>query len=355
MRPPTPILSTVCQYIFRGSDAQPGASDSVGCTAGGGLSSRRNRRIRLMLTESWLITGASGQLGGHLLRRLAAEDPQPRILALAGQGSVLPGVAAARIDLRNRDELKRTALEFRPTHILHVGALTSVTDAYQRPYDARRINTEATGVLVCAAAECAARLVFVSTDMVFDGRQAPYSEIAPTDPPSEYGRSKAAAERLLARCERALVVRVPLMYGFPCTPRPSTFVQQITALRERQPLRLFTDEYRSPVWVADAARALIALARSGLCDGPRRPRAGHDGIIHVAGPERLSRYEMGVRFARLLGIPDPVLEPVSRLSFDAAEPRPADLSLSAERFARLFPELTPGPIRAAVFAGLPGA
>jgi dTDP-4-dehydrorhamnose reductase len=261
------------------------------------------------------------------------------------------GVETARIDLRDEDALRRCVADFRPTHILHVGALTSVADAFERPADARAINATATGVLACAAAECGARLVYSSTDMVFDGCAAPYREGDPVSPPGEYGRSKAAGERLVAGCDRALIVRIPLLYGFPLTDRPSTLVQQVAALRQRTPLRLFTDEHRTPVWVVDAARALIALARSGLCDGPRRPAAGHDGVIHLAGPERLSRFEMVERFARLLGIADPALAPVSRLSIDAAEPRPADLSLLGERFARLFPECAPGPIRKGVFAG----
>ena len=111
---------------------------------------------------------------------------------------------------------------------------------------------------------------------------------------------------------------------------------------EGRPLRLFTDEFRTPIWLADAAIALIALARSD-----------QTGIIHVAGPKRLSRYEMVEQVARLLNIPEPQLVPTSRLSTDAPEPRPADLSLDGSRFVTLFPNLAPGPIRAEVFSNQP--
>ena len=116
-------------------------------------------------------------------------------------------------------------------------------------------------------------------------------------------------------------------------------MKQIAALRSGEPLRLFTDEYRTPVWLADAARALIGLARSELTE-----------IIHVTGPERLSRLEMIEQFARLMGVADAKLKTASRLSVDAPEPRPEDLSLDGSRLAQLFPGLGPGPIRAEVFA-----
>lgn len=295
-----------------------------------------------MRTEKWLVTGASGQLGGHLLRLLDGDARVARVLALAGRNASPPTQAeTARIDLRDQDALIAAVRAFAPHFVVHAGAMTAVGDAFKNPDDALRVNAAATEALADAAAACGARLVFTSTDMVFDGCLAPYSEDSPPSPTSVYGRSKVAAERMLARFPRALAVRIPLMYGHPCTPRPTTFVQQLTALSANAPLNLFVDEYRTPVWVVDAARALIGLARSGLCDAPRRPATGFDGLIHVAGPERLSRLEMIQRAARLLGLPTASIRGVSRLSISASEPRPADLSLWSRCFGRVFPDLAP--------------
>lgn len=294
-----------------------------------------------MSTQRWLISGASGQLGGHVLAQLAAETSAPEIMALAGSGPVVDaGVAVQRVDLGDTAALRGCARSFRPTHIVHLGALTAVADAHARPRAAERVNVGATRVLAETAAELRARLVFTSTDMVFDGAAAPYRESDPPTPVSHYGRTKAAAEQALATVERALTVRVPLMYGFSRTPRETTFARQIAALRNNDPLRLFTDEFRTPIWLADAAAAIIALARSDLT-----------GVIHVAGRERLSRFEMVERFAGVLGIAEPNLVATSRLSIASSEPRPADLSLDGTRLVELFPSLAPGPIRAAVFAG----
>ena len=293
-----------------------------------------------MMRQRWLVTGASGQLGGHLLRQLAREADSSNLLGLAPKGKDLAGGArAARVDLDDSDALRHAITEFRPDFVLHVGAMTAVGECYTQPEAARRVNVAATRMLAEATAEYGGRLVYSSTDMVFAGNRAPYRESDSPGPLSHYGRTKLAAEQELAKFERALTVRLPLMYGFPCTRRETTFVKQIAALRRGRPLRLFTDEYRTPVWLADAARALIGLARSELT-----------GVVHVTGPERLSRFEMVERLARLLGIGDAQLEAASRLSVDATEPRPEDLSLDGTRLADLSPKLVPGPIRAEVFA-----
>ena len=292
-----------------------------------------------MSAQRWLITGASGQLGSHVVRQLATEGRGVTILALARQPDVgTEGVAVRQAELADLDALYAAVTEFKPTHVAHLGAMTAVGDCHRQPAVAERVNIEATRVLAVAAA--GARFVFSSTDMVFDGEAAPYGEADLPRPLSHYGRTKAAAEQALADIPNTLVVRIPLLYGFPRSRRQTTFVQQIAALRAGQPLRLFSDEHRTPVWLADAARAVIGLARSGL-----------SGVIHVSGPQRLSRYELLARCADLLGLPARHLVAVSRLDIAAAEPRPADLSLDGRRFAEAFPQLVPGPLHADALAG----
>lgn len=296
-----------------------------------------------MSADRWLITGASGQLGGHVVRRLAADGERAHVLALSRSRVVrVAGVEARQVDLGDTEALVDCVGSYGPTHVIHVGAVTSVTQAHADPQTACRVNTLATQRLAQCAADCGARLVFSSTDMVFDGEAAPYGENDPPKPLSHYGRTKAEAEQLLTEFERTLVVRLPLMYGYPCERRETTFVRQIVALRAGEPLRLFADEFRTPIWLADAAASLIELARSEVT-----------GLLHVAGPQRLSRYQMVEEFARLLGVRNAKLEPASRLSIAAAEPRPADLSLDGSRFTAMFPHLTPGPIRAEALVQAP--
>ncbi|MGE0482082.1 MAG: NAD(P)-dependent oxidoreductase [Phycisphaerae bacterium] len=293
------------------------------------------------MNGKWLITGASGQLGGHVIRELLRRDADARIHAVVapsnGAGHIA-GVELVRLDLREEPAIRDTLRAVRPTIIVHAGAMTAVADAYNDPAGAQRVNVDATRVIAEQAVALGARLVFTSTDMVFGGDRAPYREDDPPAPLSTYGRSKAAAEPFVRAAPRGLVVRAPLMYGFPLTPRNTTFGQQVAALREGRLQRMFTDEYRTVAWLADVARALLVLATSDLT-----------GTVHIAGPERLSRLQMVERYAACLGVA-PVIEPISRLSILTPEPRPADLSLDGSRFAAMFPAFAPGPIRAEAFA-----
>ncbi len=163
---------------------------------------------------------------------------------------------------------------------------------------------------------------------MFDGERGWYRESASPAPLSVYGRSKADAEAAVQSVPNGVVARVSLMYGPTLTGRPSFFDQQVTALRERRPFNLFSDEWRTPLDLATAARALLEIARSDLA-----------GTVHIGGPERMSRLEMGQRIARCLDLDPSVYVPTTRAASSFAEPRPRDTSLDSSRWRELFPEL----------------
>ncbi|MBL8878012.1 MAG: SDR family oxidoreductase [Phycisphaerales bacterium] len=290
--------------------------------------------------DRWLITGASGLLGAHVLRALRRARPDAHIHTWTGRAAapIAPGVLAAVVDLITPDSIVASVRTIRPNYVIHTAAMTAVSDAFARPDHAMRVNRDATAVLAEVTDACGGRLLYTSTDMVFDGDAAPYSESSSPRPVSQYGRSKLAGEQAALSIRDSLVVRIPLLYGLPVSPRASTFAAQIAALQRGEALRLFVDEFRTPIWVEDAARALVALALADVT-----------GLIHTAGPERLSRFELIQQAAHALRVDAPRLEAVSRLSIIAAEPRPADLSLDGRRFVRGFPECAPRPLSAAVF------
>lgn len=282
----------------------------------------------------WLVTGATGQLGGHVVRLLLSRGAEA--VAWVGRGGpAIPGAECHVVDLSDADRVERALREARPTHVLHVGAMTAVGDVYADPEMGRRVNVEATRALAEGAAEEGARMVYVSTDMVFDGEGAPYTEGDEPRPLSLYGRSKLDGERHVLRFRGHAVLRIPLMYGYAVSPRGTTFSRQVEALRRGERMELFEDEFRTPVWLGDAAAALVGLAESGEV-----------GVWHLAGPERVSRLELVRRIARGLGLPEGGLVGVSRRSVDFPEPRPADLSLDGAKFNARFPALAPRAISA---------
>ncbi len=290
--------------------------------------------------KRWLITGATGQLGGHILRHLSLRSDNQEILAISRSPLSADFPASRIIDLVEKDKLANCIAEYKPTHIIHTGAITAVNEAYTNPKLAEKINVDATRIIAESRNPRDCRMAFTSTDMVFDGSSPPYSEDSSPAPLSQYGKSKLMAERTLESMPNTLTVRLPLMYGFAATGRLTTFASQIQNLKEGKPQNLFTDEFRTPIWLSDAAAALIALATSEIT-----------GILHLGGAQRLSRFDMLTECARILEVQSPVFVETSRLSVESPEPRPEDLSLDSSRFLKLMPELAPGPIRREVFEG----
>jgi dTDP-4-dehydrorhamnose reductase len=272
----------------------------------------------------WLITGASGQLGGYLLRELAASG-EPIVAWSGSPRGPLFGVDLRPVDLANPDGVAAAFREARPEGIVHAAALAMVRDCYRDPERARQVNTRGTEILAELAAAAGARFVLTSTDLVFDGERGHYREDDPPGPLSVYGRTKAAAEGPTLAAG-GVVARVSLLYGPTLVGRPAFFGEQVMALRAGKPVTLFEDEWRTPLSLETAVRALLAVARSDF-----------RGVLHVGGPERLSRLEMGRRLAAYLGVDSSVIRVARREEFAAPEPRPRDTSLDSGRWRRLFP------------------
>jgi len=284
-----------------------------------------------------LITGASGQLGGYLARELRAlgEDT----VAWSGSRSgELFGVRLVPVDLRDLDRLTSCYREVNPSWVIHAAAVSRVDTCYEDYALARQVNVDGTARLAELAAENGARLTFVSTDLVFDGQVGNYGEDDQATPLSRYGQSKLAAEEVTARFPQHVIARVSLLYGPALNSQPTLFfAQQLRALREGTPMKLFEDEWRTPLSLQHAARGLIELAKSDC--------SGH---LHMGGPERMSRFEMGQRLAAVIGADPSMLEPVRQASVATPEPRPRDVSLNSQRWCELFPNSQPATFETAL-------
>jgi dTDP-4-dehydrorhamnose reductase len=272
-----------------------------------------------------LLTGASGQLGAYLLRQLSVEGLPVTAWSGTRRGRLF-SFDLEPVDLSDLDQITSAFGRARPTAVIHAAAISTIADCRRDPAWARRINTRGSAVLADLCRQAAARLMFISTDLVFDGERGGYREQDPTCPLSIYGQTKAAAEPLILAVPGSVVVRTSLLLGPTLIGRPVFFDEQVAALRERRTLNLFTDEWRSPFGLAPAARALLAILRSEF-----------RGILHVGGPERLSRHDMGLRLAAYLSVDPSAIVPVERNSIPSAEPRPRDTSLDSSLWRKLFP------------------
>ena len=273
------------------------------------------------MQQRYLVTGATGYVGESLLRSLPVQAPGGPVLGL-GWTRELPGARIVRLDLRDAGAVRKLLREFLPTAVFHCAAATEVADCEKDPAAARAHIVEATRHLLdgLSAEAPGATIAALSTDVVFDGERGMYREEDEARPLSVYGRLKLESERLVLRHPGGLVLRSSLIFGRRGTHKGTFLAWMIDTLAGGRPLTLFEDELRTPVFVEDLGRAMIAMVR-------RRQR----GLWHAGGPERLSRVEMGRVVCRAFSFDESLIRAVRLADSTYPAPRPRDVSLDSSR------------------------
>lgn len=255
-----------------------------------------------------LVTGGRGYLGHALLR-----SAEPPVVAthLNSPAAPAPGAEWLRLDVRDPAAVERAFAGVRPAAVINTAYRPEERDAWAT-------NAVGAANVARAAARAGARLVHVSTDLVFDGSATrPYTEEDEPIPGTPYGRSKLEGERKVqAGNPDALVVRTSLMVGGGEPGRQEQMV--LAAARGESDIAFFEDERRSPVLVDDLAAALVELAGRQ-----------ESGLLHVAGPEAVSRYELACLIAAAHGLASARLRR-DRLAGSGMQ-RPANCVLDSSR------------------------
>jgi dTDP-4-dehydrorhamnose reductase len=283
-----------------------------------------------------LVTGASGRLGAYLLDRLSATVHH--VAAWSGTTSGRrAGIQLRSVDLTNERAVEAALMETDPDVVIHAAAISSAAEVHRDPGHGRAVNVAATGFVADWASARKRRLVFTSTDLVFDGSRSWYHESDSAEPILEYGRTKRAAEPLVLATHRGVVARLSLLFGPARCGTPSDFDRCLTAAARGEPQSFFEDEFRTPLDYRTAATILVRLVESEVT-----------GIVHVGGPERLSRFELMRRAVRACGMDPALIRPNRRADRPFPEPRPADVSLDTTRLANIFSDVDRPNVEAAL-------
>ena len=276
-----------------------------------------------------LITGAGGFLGSVALHH-AVSLPGVSVTALRSGTQRLPlSVTTNEIFLDESSSLAHLTAALHPntpSHILHIGALSSPEACEKDPVAAERSNVTLTKILCEYAGHIGAHITFVSTDLIFGATKAPVGGFKPEDPPSPssvYSTTKLAAEKLVLESGRGAVARVSLIYGHSPSPAKGVLGWIERSFKEGTPVSLFHDEFRTPIHVQDVATALLSIARLKLL-----------GRWHCGGPARLSRVEFGEKIAEALGYDATLIVPSSRQDPLIHPARPEDVSLDSSKLTQ---------------------
>lgn len=254
-----------------------------------------------------VVTGSGGQLGSDLCRMLAHDTVIPKDLP---EFDLTQPAAEAQIQ------------EARPDVVVHAGAYTDVDGAERTPDLAMAVNRDGTARVARAAARVGARLIYVSTDYVFDGTATvPYTELDAPNPINAYGRSKWEGEQaVLTSGADALVVRTAWLYGF----HGKNFVKSIMDAARRQPgLRVVSDQRGCPTFAADLASALVDLMAKSV-----------SGVIHVTNRGDCTWHEFAQAIVGELGLAIPVA-PISTQEAGRVAKRPRFSVLNQDRLMSL--------------------
>jgi dTDP-4-dehydrorhamnose reductase len=268
-----------------------------------------------------LVTGAGGLLGGRLAVLLARRH---HVIAGVHDAPGPEGLEAIAFDLGSPVSVEACLERGKPDAVLHSAALADADRCEADPERATALNLRATESLARLCAGRGVRLVALSTDMVLGGEKPFSSETDAPSPLLVYGRTKLMAEAaVLASATDATVLRVALVHGRGHGARRTASEAIADALRGGRRLRLFTDQHRTPVDPESVADAVDRILERGAA-----------GLFHVGGAERLSRYELGIRVAALLGLPADRIDPVTQSEGRQGARRPADVSLDCSRARR---------------------
>lgn len=287
------------------------------------------------------VTGAGGLIG-HACVTVAGvgvgehgREPWVRGTGTDRFGGRVRPLTRVEVDLADFRAVERLFARERPTGVIHCAARSRSPACQADPAGARIQNVEVTRRLAELAADLP--MVFLSTDLVFDGRrdgaEGGYREDDAVNPLSVYAETKVEAESWVRRNPRHAIVRTSLNFG-RSPSGPGAFNEELAAAwRAGRVVDLFVDEFRCPIAAVETARRLWALLDSG-----------QGGVFHLAGSERLSRYEIGRLVAEDLRRSDPDLEMPMRagsLAGYSGAPRAPDTTLDCSKLAALLGEPMP--------------
>lgn len=263
-----------------------------------------------------LITGANGMLGQELVRQMGRK-PEYDVLATGRDAEPRfsgGSCGYTRLDIGNPESVERLFADFAPDVVINCAAMTQVDACETERETCWQINAVAVETLAACCRQYGARLIQISTDFIFDGKEGPYREDARPEPLSYYGRSKLAGENYArgAGTDRWAIVRTVLVFGNTHDTR-SHFVSWVNReLSAGRSIRVVTDQWRTPTWTVDLADAVERIVRFRK-----------SGVFHVSGRDFLSVNAFAHLIAETAGLDTSLIKEADSSSFSQPAERPA--------------------------------
>jgi dTDP-4-dehydrorhamnose reductase len=246
-----------------------------------------------------LVTGASGLLGSKIIKLFKSDYEMVGTFNL--HPFELAGVETVFMDITNPSQTIEIILRHSPDLVIHAAAYRDLDHCEQHPGAAWKVNVDGTRNVVNGCNEAGSKLVFISTDMVFNEKpEGMYQESSELNPMNYYGKSKVEAEKITMTNDQNVVARISLLYGWHILNFRSDFVGWvIDNVKNEQTVKLFTDQYRNVTFTDHVAEAIIDIFNKSK-----------SGIYHIAGNECINRFEFGQKICKVFELNEQYIKPV---------------------------------------------
>jgi dTDP-4-dehydrorhamnose reductase len=269
--------------------------------------------------EKLLVTGANGLLGNKIIE-LAVRDYE--VIPLHHSRPLLSN--SLEVNIADQEKLLGIFRKLRPDAVIHAAAETNVDKCETQKEHAWNVNVEGTRNVAEACAEVSAKLIYVSTDYVFDGEKGYYKEEDKPNPISYYGLTKLEGEkRVVTLCKNYAILRTSVIYGWhPWKQNFATWI--VSQLRQNKKVSAVEDHYNTPTLADNLAEMALETLQRSL-----------KGLYHASGSERMNRYEFAKQIAESFQLDSSLIRPIkmNQLTTWVAK-RPRDSSLNTDRIRK---------------------
>jgi len=277
------------------------------------------------MNRKFLLTGGSGLLGQYLNIEAAKEND---ILTLYNNNiGNCAEFKSTKADITNFNLMEEIFSTFKPNVVIHAAAVTNpILLPGQNPKDVYNVNVNATANIAELCKQFDAKLIYISTDLVYAGyRGSMLKEDAKLIPVSLYAETKLMAEmKVKETLENYLILRTALLYGFGLNHSQCHFHKMNEELKNGKPVKFFVDQFRTPISLQEVAGIITKIAQMDI----------NNETINVGGVERVSRYELGEILCSVAGYDKSLLKKIS-LNDVPELPKVEDVSLNTDKLQSL--------------------
>lgn len=276
----------------------------------------------MSLSHKIIFTGITGLLGGYFLRNSINGY---EIIGVGNSNIQKTAKNSYKLDITNKSETSNFIKKINPGIIIHAASIGNVDYCEKHSKEAYRVNVEGTQHIINAARRVDAKIIFLSSNAIYDGLNPPYHEKSKTNPIDIYGKTKVEGEKLIMKSRlKYVILRLITMYGWPQTGgrgNPATWI--IENLKKGQRINVVNDIYNNHLWAGQAADVLWKIIRENMT-----------GVYNIAGADCISRYDLALKVAKVFKLVSSLINPVSSDFFQNIAKRPKNTCFNTAKMEK---------------------